>query len=782
MKMLRITYLGLLLVSTVALAKSNPLPLINQPLIPASAAPGSQGFTLTVNGTGFVSGAVVYWNGHPRSTQFISDSSVQATITASDVSKAGTAWVKVVNPGKRKPSNVVYFTIRETYDTVAFAPHNNLNATGPLAVGDFNGDGKLDVAVGQANSGGTGTIQIFLGNGNGTFESPVTTNVNFVPLDLLAADFNNDGKIDLAVTYYDSESDVEETYIFLATSAGHLKWVGAIYSAIPQVAGDFNGDGKMDLIAVNIFNGSWDGYNAYLGQGNGQFTTSQKAFGYGVQGSNAAVGDFNGDGKLDFATSDAGVVSVFLGNGDGTFPTKPVSYNTRIYGSAVAVADVNGDGILDIVTDGVAVLLGNGDGTFTPDGGVGFGYGGYGADIGIGDFNGDGKVDIVAVSEDEFSYLQSVSVMLGNGDGTFQNPVTTFLGSYAGPPGFGTGDFNNDGLLDAVVTTYTGVENGAPPGNPVLILQTVAAVSPDNLYFGHQNLNTTTPAQAVTITNVSNRKLKVEKVTITGADAGDFADRDDCHQVLPPNGSCKIYSTFTPTQLGTRSATLAVNYKGSGGPQIVSLSGNGENLTTSLIPSHLRFPAQLIDTNSNTRIATLTNTGTYQITISKISNTQVFHQTNNCPSVLPVNQGCDLSVRFRPTKKGPAFRTVLVKMENGAPKQTLKLSGTGTVVQLSAESVNFGDQRVHTSSAPFPIKITNEGTTSLSISKIGITGRDASDFSESNTCGNGLPAKGSCTVKITFKPRAKGKRSAKLEISDDGGGSPQSVSLAGTGT
>ncbi len=781
MKMRCVLSVGFLLISAIAFAKSDPVPLINQPLVPPSAAPGSQGFTLTVNGTGFVSGAVVEWNGQPRSTQFISDTSLQATINSSDVSKAGTASVKVVNPGKHKPaSTVVYFPIRDTFGTVAYAPHSNLTANGPLAVGDYNGDGKLDVAIGQANSDGkTGTIQIFLGNGDGTFGSPVATQLDYVPIELFSADFNNDGKTDLAATYLYSYLNEDETDIFLATGGGQLGTGRTLGPAIPQAAGDFNGDGKTDLIAINISNGSWDGYDVYVGKGNGEFGMSQRAFGYASTSFNAAVGDFNGDGKLDFAACNGGTVEVFLGNGDGTFPTNPVTYRTQQGGSAAAVADVNGDGKLDIVTNGVSVLLGNGDGTFTSDGGV---YvGGYPPDIAVGDFNGDGKLDILAITTNYYT-VQTVVVLLGNGDGTFQNPIATSIGAYTGPPGFGTGDFNSDGLLDAVVTTNTTNGYNPPPGNPVLVLQTVASATPNSLNFGHQNLNTTTPAQTVTITNISNQNLTIQGLTITGANAGDFAESNNCPQSLAPNGTCQSQVTFTPTQVGARSATLVVSYPGSTGPQLVSLSGNGENLTTSLIPSHLTFPAQLIDTDSNTQIATLTNTGTYQITISNISDTQIFQQTNNCPSTLQVKQGCDLSVRFRPTGKGPVHRTISITMQNGAPKQTLKLSGTGTVVYLSAESVNFGDQHVHTSSPPFPLQLTNEGSTALSISKIGITGRDASDFSESNNCGHKLPAKGSCTIKVTFKPRATGHRSARLEVQDNGGGGPQSVSLTGTGT
>jgi hypothetical protein len=110
------------------------------------------------------------------------------------------------------------------------------------------------------------------------------------------------------------------------------------------------------------------------------------------------------------------------------------------------------------------------------------------------------------------------------------------------------------------------------------------------------------------------------------------------------------------------------------------------------------------------------------------------------------------------------------------------LSGTGTVVELSPIDVNFGDQKVGTKSAAVPAQLTNVGTTALSISQIAITGADAGDFSQTNNCGSSVPAGGSCTIKVTFQPTAKGSRSGKLAVSDDGGGSPQDAGLTGTGT
>jgi hypothetical protein len=110
------------------------------------------------------------------------------------------------------------------------------------------------------------------------------------------------------------------------------------------------------------------------------------------------------------------------------------------------------------------------------------------------------------------------------------------------------------------------------------------------------------------------------------------------------------------------------------------------------------------------------------------------------------------------------------------------LGGTGTVVILSPLGINFGNQNVGTQSPPAPVQLTNVGPGSLKISKIAIAGKDSGDFSQTNNCGNSVPPKGGCTIQVTFTPQAKGKRSASLKISDNGGGSPQKVALSGNGT
>src|SRR6266567_1529762 len=226
--------------------------------------------------------------------------------------------------------------------------------------------------------------------------------------------------------------------------------------------GDFNGDGKLDLAVVNF--GDWNIY-VLLGNGDGTFQAARSV--YFASGGGfpwyVVTADFNGDGKLDLAVSNYGgnSLSVLLGNGGGTFLpplVTPVGPNPWYF----AVGDFNGDGKLDLAVDdygcpldcnsspsnAVTVLLGNGDGTFLPAPSLTVGNGPAG--VVVGDFNGDGKPDLAVANLND----NTLSVLLGNGDGTFQAPHTFADPGMTHPYFVAIGDFNRDGKQDLVVTNH----------------------------------------------------------------------------------------------------------------------------------------------------------------------------------------------------------------------------------------------------------------------------------------------------------------------------------------
>ncbi len=445
-------------INPAASSKGNAVPFLNQPLVPSAVAPGGTGVTLKVSGTGFVSGATVNFNGTALATTFVDGSHLSAAVPATDVVTAMTATITVVNPTPAGgASNAVYFQVGAPLATVKFANAANspLQISEPfgLAVGDFNQDGKPDLAI-------TGAVKVYsmLSKGDGTFTaapgspysipSPPFNDVATPYVGPMAVgDFNHSGHLGLAVGEFNNDAVVilegnGDGSFASSVSSSFIDAKGAQTSALG--AADFNDDGNLDLAIVNALNGISP---VVLGYGDGAFNPGGQLV---LQGSAAAVGDFNGDGKLDVASG----LPVSLGNGDGTFRTGGTSPGSTPGFSAIVAGDFNGDGKLDLAgTDqagnNVIVLLGNGDGTFQAPQTIPVGHGPDA--IAVGDFNNDGKLDLAIANYGD----GTVTLLLGNGDGTFtQASGSPFLVG-KGPDAIVAADFNGDGKLDLAVANST---------------------------------------------------------------------------------------------------------------------------------------------------------------------------------------------------------------------------------------------------------------------------------------------------------------------------------------
>jgi hypothetical protein len=414
---------------------------VNQPLVPASTAPGGRTFTLTVSGTGFTPSSIVKWNGASLVTKFVSSNRLKARVPASKIAKMSTASVTVANPGVAR-SDVVFFPIAPPEVSLGFTQSMLSSGSFPVA-GDFNKDGKLDLAISVPGT----SVSVLLGKGDGTFAVPIT-NAGCLAQQMVVADLNGDGRLDLT----NLESDTSE--VCLGHGDGTLAGRPAFYIGdhlqVPErlVTGDFNANGTLDVGMVVDAAGLGSSFFVFLGTGDGTFQNAGSFLFSPLVASGAVVGDFNRDGRLDLAAPEryTNTVAVLLGNGDGTFQD-PTYYAAGTAPSALVSADFNGDNKLDLALtnvdpDGIAVLLGNGDGTFRSP--VNYSTGNRPVQIALGDLNGDGNLDLAVTGSPAV-----VSVLLGNGDGSFQQHIDFATGS--DPIDVPIGDFNRDGRLDLAI-------------------------------------------------------------------------------------------------------------------------------------------------------------------------------------------------------------------------------------------------------------------------------------------------------------------------------------------
>lgn len=335
----------------------------------------------------------------------------------------------------------------------------------PVAIiaGDFNHDGHLDLAVlnSNPNTGGAGgSISILSGQGDGTFVASATYGVGFIPTALAAGDFDGDGNLDLAVVISNPNPQFTPGFVTILTGSASGAFtaqanygVGIAPSSI--AVGDFNGDGKLDLAVGSPVSGlslnAQSEISILVNTGSGNFSAGS-SFGIGPLESvptSIVASDFNNDGRLDLAVAlnNTNGVVICEGNGDGTFAIESTAIvgNTPIW---IAAADFDGDGKMDLIVDNNpddTVSVLLGNGDETFGKATTYPTGTHSTNLALADLNGDGKSDVVVVNNGD----SNVQVMLGKGDGTF------FVGFFqvgANPGGIATGDFNGDGIPDLVVT------------------------------------------------------------------------------------------------------------------------------------------------------------------------------------------------------------------------------------------------------------------------------------------------------------------------------------------
>lgn len=670
-----------------------------------------------------------------------------------------------------------------------------------VAIADINGDGKNDLVVaGDCSNGGCGGV--LLGNGDGTFRPEISFgSAGLIAFSLTVGDVNGDGKLDAVIGNQCAQPACTSSTVGVALGNGDGTFQpavaynsGGIYPDGVAIA-DLRGIGKADIVVANSSTSTTinqGDVGVLLGNGDGTF---QPVVAYSASLFGAAaikVDDMDGDGKLDVvvvncsATSGSckggnGNVGVLLGNGDGTL--KPVATfppgGSAPY--AVAVGDLNGDSKPDIVTGNCV-----GAACAPSPGSVG---------VLLNTSKGDDTTDLTS-SPNPSNSGQSVTFTATVSSSSFKATPTGSVTFLDGTTTLGSGSLNSSGVatfttstLSVGTHTVTGTYNGdsnyvssSSTAVSQLVQGAIAQVSPSSLNFGNQTVGIASSSQTVTLTNTGNIALTVS-VSVSGTNPGDFGQTNNCGSSVAAGGSCSIFVTFKPTTTGTRSAAVSIVDNAPNSPQMVPVSGTGVLPAVTLSPTSLTFPTQLISTTSKSQPVTLTNTGLGVLKITKATISGPFtFSSSNCTSTINPGASCTLNVSFKPTAIGTATGSLSITDNAPQSPQQVKLSGTGTSVQLTPAGLNFGNQPVGTTSGRKIITLSNKGSVVLNISLISVTGMNPGDFAQVTNCGTAVPAGGTCSIGVTFTPSATGSRSATLSVSDDGGGSPQTVSLVGTGT
>ena len=650
-----------------------------------------------------------------------------------------------------------------------------------LVVADVNGDGKPDILVSNSCLSGDctvhSTVSVLLGNGDGTFQAAMLAEAGGEnPSALAVGDLNGDGKLDVVVLDVCVSNcpaingPVSEISALIGNGDGSFQ-PAVDYetgSTVPAnvIVADVNGDGIPDVIASNCglqSSCAVGGVSVLLNLGDGTLAQPVSYPSGGASAGALALSDVNEDGKPDalvvnmcttnFKDCTLSPVGVLLNNGDGTFQNA-VSYESGGRSAeAIAVQDVDGDRNPDLLvglscgteqdcTPGttssfVSVLLANGPGAFrTP---VLFDSGGYGPQaIVAADINGDGRPDVIVLNHCNIAHpgcdYGTVGVLLNATSATGAATTTTALGSSQNPLPYGQsltlsatvtaqtwgtptgtvgfaidGNFLNYATLSGqgvatltlpspavgnhnITADYYGDQNfGTSSGALQQVVEGgVVTVLPTTLDFGTQPYGSASQPLVVALSNTGNVPVNIASIAVTSG-ASSFTQNNDCPSALAGSARCTIRVTFTPAAYGSSSGTLSVQDDAVGNPQSAQLLGTTDfTLSTTAIT----FPGQYVGTSGTSQTVSVTNTGTTAAPIVSITtNSLDFPTANDCGSSLAPAASCNVSVQFNPTATGARSGALSIARGSG-PAQSVALSGTGldfSVAASGSSSVTVSD-------------------------------------------------------------------------------------------
>ena len=323
---------------------------------------------------------------------------------------------------------------------------------------------------------------------------------------------------------------------------------------------------------------------------------------------------------------------------------------------------------------------------------------------------------------------------------------------------------------------------------------TTLSLSPTSLTFASTVVGSTTAAQLVTIKNTGTAAVTLTSETITGTNATSFIkSATTCGTSLASAASCTVSVEFKPTVAGSLTGSLSIADNATGSPQTIALTGTGVAATTtlSLSPTSLTFASTVVGSTTAAQLVTIKNTGTAAVTLTSetitgTNATSFIKSATTCGTSLAAAATCTVSVEFKPTVAGSLTGSLSIADSATGSPQVVALKGTATAsttptVTLTPASITFASTNVGTATNEQTVTLTNTGSIAVSITAVTLGGTNPTSFKELTNCGTTLAASASCAFYIAFKPAATGSLTATLSVTDTATGSPQKVTLTGTG-
>ena len=321
-------------------------------------------------------------------------------------------------------------------------------------------------------------------------------------------------------------------------------------------------------------------------------------------------------------------------------------------------------------------------------------------------------------------------------------------------------------------------------------------LTPTSLTFASTTVGSTTAAQVVTVKNSGTAALTLTSETLTGTNATSFLiSANTCTTSLAAAATCTVSVEFKPTAAGALTASLSIADNATGSPQVVTLSGTGAAAAApavTLTPTSLTFASTTVGVTTAAQVVTVKNSGTAALTLTSetltgTNATSFLISAKTCTTSLAAAASCTVSVEFKPAAAGALTASLSIADNATGSPQVVTLSGTGAAaaapaITLTPASIAFPATATAATSAAQVVTVKNTGTAAATISSIALGGTNATSFVQIGTCGTSLAAGASCSIYVAFKPASAAALSGTLSVTDNATGSPQTVTLTGTGT